>query len=121
MRNEENIMKFSVHQMIPEHRKYLAEYKSDEYFQVSFYGKVPPSLFLAHYSKVCEIVAEDLNEVFEIGNIGPEDKITRLDRMHSISVGDVIRVEEGPEMGYIYIVKPEGFERFHTSRELEVV
>lgn len=111
-------MKFSVHQMIPEHRKYLAEHKSDEYFQVSFYGNVPPSLFLAHYSKVCEIVAEDLNEVFEIGNIGPEDKITRLDRMHSISVGDAIRVEEGPEMGYIYIVKPAGFERFSSEKEV---
>ena len=120
MKKEENIMKFSVHQMIPSHRKYLAEFKADELFQITFYGKVLPSIFLAHYSKVCEIVAEDLNEVFQIGNIGPEEKITRLDRMHSISVGDAIRVEEGPEMGYIYIVKPEGFERFHTSNELEV-
>ena len=75
-------------------------------------------MFLAHYDKVCEIDAEDLNEVFEIGNIGPEDKITRLGRMHSISVGDAIRVEEGDELGFIYIVKPAGFERFHTSREL---
>ena len=115
MRKEENIMKFSVHQMIPSHRKYLAEHKSEEYFQVSFYGNVPPSLFLAHYSKVCEIVAEDLDEVFQIGNIGPESKITRLDRMCSISVGDAIRVEEGPEMGYIYIVKSFGFERFNNK------
>lgn len=111
-------MKFSVHQMIPEHRKYLAEYKSDEYFQVSFYGNVPPSLFLAHYSKVCEIDAKDLDEVFEIGNIGPEDKITRLARMHSISVGDAIRVEEGDEFGFIYIVKPAGFERFSSEKEV---
>ena len=57
----------------------------------------------------------DLDEVFQIGNIGPEDKITRLDRMRSISVGDAIRVEEGPEMGYIYIVKSFGFERFNNK------
>lgn len=100
-------MKFSVHQMIPSHRKYLAEHKSDEYFQVSFHGNVPSSLFLAHYSKVCEIEAADLNEVFEIGNIGPEEKITRLDRMHSISVGDVIEDEEHR----LYVVKGVGFER----------
>jgi len=100
-------MKFSIYQMIPSHRKYLAEHKSDEYFQVSFYGNVPSSLFLAHYSKVCEIIADDLNEVFEIGNIGPEDKITRLDRMHSISVGDVIEDEENR----LYVVKGVGFER----------
>ena len=100
-------MKFSIHQMIPSHRKYLADHKSDEYFQVSFCGNVPVSLFLAHYSKVCEIVASDLDEVFRIGNIGPESKITRLDRMHSISVGDVIEDEENR----LYVVKSYGFDR----------
>ena len=104
-------MKFSIHQMIPSHRKYLAEHKSDEYFQVSFYGNVPKSLFLAHYNKVSEIVADDLDEVFEIGNIGPEDKITRLDRMHSISVGDVIEDEEHR----LFVVKSFGFERFDVK------
>ena len=111
-------MKFSVHQMIKDHLKYFVEHQPDEYFDISFNGNVSPAIFLAHYSKVCEIVAEDLNEVFEIGNIGPEDKITRLGRMHSISVGDVIRVEEGPEMGYIYVVKPTGFERFSNEKEV---
>jgi len=104
-------MKFTIHQMIPSHRKYLAEYKSDEYFQVSFYGNVPSSLFLAHYSKVCEIVASDLDEVFRIGNIGPESKINRLDRMHSISVGDVIEDEEHR----LFVVKSFGFERFDVK------
>lgn len=104
-------MKYTVYQMIPSHRSYLAEHKSDEYFQVSFYGNVPASLFLAHYDKVCEIEASDLNEVFEIGNIGPEEKITRLDRMHSISVGDVIKAEDEK----LFIVKPAGFERFEEA------
>ena len=43
---------------------------------------------------VATIEAVDLNAVFEIGNIGPEDKIERLAPMHSISVGDVIVDED---------------------------
>ena len=96
---------------------FITEDKAKLHFEISR-GKVTNNDFVRHYQPVCTIDASDLDEVFEIGNIGPEDKITRLDRMHSISVGDAIRVEEGPEMGYIYIVKPAGFERFHTSREL---
>lgn len=42
------------------------------------------------FKKVAEIEAQNLNQVFEIGNIGPESRIKRLDKMHSISVGDVI-------------------------------
>lgn len=42
------------------------------------------------FKKVAEIKAHTLNQVFEIGNIGPESKITRMDTMHSISIGDVI-------------------------------
>ena len=42
------------------------------------------------YKEVAHIEAEDLDEVFTIGNIGPEEKITRLERMHSLSVGDLI-------------------------------
>ncbi len=42
------------------------------------------------YKKVATIEAADLEQVFEIGNIGPEKKITRHAPMHSVSVGDVI-------------------------------
>lgn len=48
-----------------------------------------------YYSHVANIKANDYNEVFEIGNIGPEQNIERLDRMHSVSVGDVIVGEDG--------------------------
>jgi hypothetical protein len=44
----------------------------------------------AMYEMVAEIDANDLDEVFEIGNIGPEKNIKRLKPMHSVSVGDVI-------------------------------
>jgi len=42
------------------------------------------------YNKVAEIEANDLEHVFEISNLGREDAITRLDRMHSLSVGDIV-------------------------------
>jgi hypothetical protein len=47
------------------------------------------------YKPVAEIVAEDLEDVFHIGNMGPENKIKRLREMHSLSVGDVIKDEQG--------------------------
>lgn len=47
------------------------------------------------YDHVSNIEANDLDEVYEIGNIGPEDAIERLGRMHSVSVGDIIIDEEG--------------------------
>ena len=47
------------------------------------------------YTKVAEVAADDLEHVFEVGNIGPEDRITRLDKMHSISVGDIIADADG--------------------------
>lgn len=42
------------------------------------------------YEMVAEIDAEDLEQVFEIGNVGPVEKIKRIKPMHSVSVGDVI-------------------------------
>jgi tellurite resistance protein len=47
------------------------------------------------YTKVAEVAADDLEHVFEVGNIGPEDRITRLDKMHSISVGDIVADADG--------------------------
>lgn len=51
------------------------------------------------YGKVAEIEANNLDHVFHIGNMGPETAITRLDRMHSISVGDVIIDGNGIQWG----------------------
>ena len=42
------------------------------------------------YKPVCYIEAEDFEGVFETGNIGPEENIERLRRMHSLSGGDII-------------------------------
>lgn len=50
---------------------------------------------LEFYKEVAIIEAEDLEEAFDIGNIGPEEKITRTGRMSSISVGDIVKTEDG--------------------------
>lgn len=47
------------------------------------------------YTHVANITAEDFNDVFEVGNIGPSSSIERLGRMSSVSVGDIIIDEEG--------------------------
>jgi len=57
------------------------------------------------YVKVAEIDALSFDHVFEIGNIGPEEKITRFDDMHSVSVGDIIK----SETGVTKFVAPYGF------------
>jgi hypothetical protein len=71
--------------------------KSVAYCQATLHND--PSVSVMHfdscYTKVAEIVADDLDHVFEIGNIGPEDRITRLSRMHSLSVSDIIEDVEG--------------------------
>jgi hypothetical protein len=59
------------------------------------------------YEKVAVIDAEDLDDVFEIGNIGPEENITRLAPMHSVSVGDLIATPDGD----LFVVKGVGFEK----------
>ncbi len=51
-----------------------------------------------HYGKVCMIEANNLDQVFHVGNVGPESLIDRgplNTRMASISVGDIIEDEVG--------------------------
>ena len=43
-----------------------------------------------YYSLVANIEADNLEQVFEFGNIGPEYRIERLGSMSSISVGDIV-------------------------------
>ena len=71
--------------------------KSVAYCQATLHNDLSVSVmhFDSVYTKVAEVVADDLNHVFEVGNIGPEDRITRLSRMHSFSVGDIIEDAEG--------------------------
>ena len=58
------------------------------------------------YRLVAEIEAKSLGQVFDIGNIGPEEQIRRIAPMHSVSVGDIIV----DETGRAKFVAPMGFE-----------
>tara|TARA_R110000765_G_scaffold284392_1_gene381180 strand:+ start:273 stop:647 length:375 start_codon:yes stop_codon:yes gene_type:complete len=59
-----------------------------------------------YYTHVANIEAYSLEDVFECGNIGPEKNIERLDRMSSLSVGDVVE----DEYGIRHVVASFGFE-----------
>ncbi len=74
-------------QTFPEYRAYM-----DTMFKGSEGYKPEYSEF---YKPVCIIEADNLNRAFDVGNIGPEENITRLARMHSVSVGDIIVDEAG--------------------------
>jgi lipoate-protein ligase A len=61
-----------------------------------------------YYTHVANIEAEDYNDCFEVGNIGPDENIERLGRMSSLSVGDVIVAEDGT----VAVIAPMGFVAF---------
>ena len=71
----------------PEYRAYMdCQFRGSKKYQPEY---------SQYYAPVCEIEADDLNGVFHIGNMGPEESITRLAAMHSVSVGDIIEDEQG--------------------------
>ena len=113
-------MKFTVHQIQIERSVYdqvnslghegaaeqFPEYRA--YMDTMFRGsKGYKPEYAEYYAPVCIIEADNLNRVFDIGNIGPEKYIERLAPMHSISVGDVIVNENGEA----HFVAPVGFVR----------
>ena len=71
------------------------------------------------YDHVADIEAADLHDVFRVGNVGPEELITRQPivtewaPMHSISVGDVIEDTDGVR----HVVLPRGFAPVSINRE----
>ena len=67
-------------------------------------GKFTPAA-VPFYAEVCEIDADSLEQVFDIGNIGPEERITRKAQMHSVSVGDIVLDPAGD----MHMVAPIGF------------
>ena len=67
-----------------------------------------------YYTHVANIEANSLNEVFQIGNIGPEQNIERLTRMSSISVSNLIIDEEGDT----FVVATMGFVGIGVNKSL---
>lgn len=70
-----------------------------------------------YFVPVCNIDAADLDEVFHIGNVGTGLQLQRLARMHSVSVGDVIRCNR---TGTYHMVDSMGFTQLLSFLELEV-
>ena len=68
----------------------IPKYKA--YSDAQCFGRFPGRDFYEH---VADLATADLEEAFHIGNMGPEERITRRARMHSVSVGDVLVTEAG--------------------------
>ena len=69
--------------------------------------------YLKFYTHVCTIDANDLEQVFERGNIGPEHCIERHAPMHSVSVGDLVRDPDG----VLHLCASMGWKVVHAEKE----
>jgi hypothetical protein len=88
---------------------FAAKIKMKTHFSGNKIGGLASEAFEAgYYTHVANITAEDYNDCFEVGNIGPEENIERLSRMSSLSVGDVIVAEDGT----VAVIAPIGFVAF---------
>ena len=67
-----------------------------------------------YYTHVANIEAEDYNDCFEVGNIGPNSSIERFGPMSSVSVGDVLVGEDGT----CAVVASTGFVAFSFNPSL---
>jgi len=67
---------------------------------------VSEAWFEGDYDPVGKVYARDLNEVFELGNgMGDQSKVERFGQMKSLSVGDLVRDEDGT----LHLVDNYGF------------
>ena len=81
-------------------------------------GLFKPLQNLHLYEHVADLDVTDLDhafevgniDAFEVGNIGPQSKITRLGPMHSISCGDIL-VHEGKT----FVVASFGFDELEVT------
>ena len=68
-------------------------------------GRASIALANGCYTQVANIVADDINHAFEVGNIGPADRVNKItSTMRSVSVGDILVDDEGA-----WLVMPVGF------------
>lgn len=79
--------------------------KLDMHFADNIHELAEKAMAARYYSHVANIQAENLEDVFRVGNLCVEDQIERLDSMASPSVGDVI----ADENGFFYVIAPFGF------------
>lgn len=67
------------------------------------------------YRMVALVDGKSLDDVFNIGNIGPESKLERIEPMHSVSVGDII---EDLVANKTYVVAKFGFEEINMKENV---
>ena len=67
------------------------------------------------YELVAMIDANDLEQAFTVGNIGPESRINRLAPMRSVSVGDIL---EDLVTGKTYVVAKYGFDEIKMKESV---
>jgi hypothetical protein len=118
-------MKFAIYQIqiTAAQRKTINESKNDFDSVPAFAAKIKMKMAddknigglaseafeAGYYTHVANIEAEDYDDCFEVGNVGPDDQIERITvRMSSLSVGDVIVAEDGT----VAVIDPVGFVAF---------
>ena len=67
------------------------------------------------YRMVALVNAKTLDDVFTVGNIGPESKIERVESMHSVSVGDIIQDVIDDKT---FVVAKYGFEEINMKESV---
>jgi hypothetical protein len=73
-------------------------------------GLFKPFENLHLYEHVADLDVTDLEDAFEVGNIGPQSKITRFGPMHSISCGDILI-----HNGKTFVVASFGFDELDVQ------
>ena len=103
---EYNKINAEGHNAVPKHKA-----KLDMSFTDNVAVLARQAMDLGYYTHVSNIEADGLEDVFEVGNIGPEENIERLAPMHSVSVADVVETPEGVQ----HVVASIGFEQLATA------
>ena len=67
------------------------------------------------YHMVALVNAKTLDDVFTVGNVGPESKIERVEPMHSVSVGDIIQDVIDDKT---FVVAKYGFEEINMKESV---
>ena len=69
-----------------------------------------PEDHMEKYEHVATLDVQTLNEAYEVGNIGPEEKISRFSSMHSLSIGDILEWNDER-----YIISRLGFDKLEAA------
>ena len=90
-----------------------AKIKMEMDFAGNKIGGIASDAFEAgYYTHVANIEADNYNDCFEVGNIGPDlcpgSSIERFGKMSSLSVGDVLVADDGT----VVVIAPIGFVAF---------